>query len=55
MGKSRTTCQYYKTMQDTFSIIPPFAVALAQHMSMYVAVLMVEPMEDRKIGLRRLG
>jgi len=40
-------------MQDSSSVLVPFADALAQRMGMYVAILMVGPLHDEEIGVRR--
>ena len=49
----KTAREYYEAMQDTSSVLAPFADAMSQHMGMYVTVLMVGPLHDGEIGVRR--
>lgn len=49
----KTAREYYEAMQDSSSVLAPFADALAQRMGMYVAILMVGPLHDGEIGVRR--
>ena len=49
----KTDREYYEAMQDASSVLAPFADAVSQRMGMYVAVLMVGPLHDGEIGVRR--
>ena len=48
-----TAHKYYKAMQDSSSVLAPFADALTQRMGMYIAILMVGPLHDGEISVRR--
>ena len=48
-----TAHEYYDAVQDCSSIVAPFADALSQCMGMYIAVVMVGPLHDGEIGVRR--
>jgi hypothetical protein len=51
--QSRTAREYYEAMQDASSVLAPFADAMSQRMGMYIAILMVGPLHDGKVGVRR--
>jgi len=49
----RTAREYDQALQESANMVVPFADAIAQRLGMYVAVLMVGPLKDGKIGVRR--
>jgi len=51
--KPHSVCEYHEAMTDAPNTLIPFADAVAQRFGMSVTILMVSPLNDGKVAVRR--
>jgi len=51
--KPHSACEYHEAMTDALNTLIPFANVVAQQFGMSVVILMVGPLNDGKVVVRR--